>query len=98
MSNVHIPYYEDYLPTPLLRRVDAQSVSVPGVDRLRVRAGLLDAFPQVLTTEALRFVVDLYEQMRPRLADVLAQRAVDRAFTDAYTSECTSRNLSLIHI
>ena len=88
-----VPYYSDYLPSGLLKRLDAEAVPAPEgpgsprVPGLRVNADLLAAFPNIDTPAALRFVTDVYDATRHRLAEVLALRGKDRAFIDDYTRE-----------
>lgn len=79
-----IPSVLEFLGQPLLDQLDAEAepTAVPG---LRVGPGLRAAYPQLLTDEALAFIVALAERTRPALNRVLAQRRADRAWLDAET-------------
>ena len=77
-----IPAYLDFLPRPLLGRLASDADEVAAVPGLRVARGLREQFPHIETDEALALVVEVYHSMRGRLARVLEQRKVDRAFLD----------------
>jgi malate synthase len=76
-----IPAYVDFLTPTLVAalREDTEPTAVPG---LRATRGLRDDFPELESAEVLGLVVDVYRAVAPRLARVLAQRSVDRAFLD----------------
>ena len=80
--------YLDFLPAPLLARLHHDADDVAEVPGLRVQRGLREAFPRIETAEALTLVCEVTRAVRGRLAVVLAQRTVDRAFLDARVSEC----------
>lgn len=92
MADYDIPYYLDFLPAPLLAELAARGESVPGVRGLTVAPGLREAFADIETEAALRFVCDLYRAVRDDLRAVLDQRAKDRAFIDETVAECVERN------
>jgi malate synthase len=92
--SIHIPAYRSFLPEPLCAALDAQAEGVPEVPGLRVAPGLRAAFPRTLTAEALGLVVEVYTQTRDHLAQILEQRARDRAFVDAYTRAAAPANAS----
>ncbi|MBA2661925.1 MAG: hypothetical protein H0U74_06490 [Bradymonadaceae bacterium] len=98
MTTYDIAYYLDYLPPGLLAQADAQAVPVAGVAGLRVAPGLREAFATIETDEALAFVCELYEATREHLADVLEQRAIDRAFIDAAVEGCAKRNVGRVYL
>jgi malate synthase len=74
-----IPYYHDYISSDLaqhlLRQAKANS-AVPGLQHLQ-------APKKLETTDALEFLIALYNHTKTQLAMVLAQRQVDRDFIDA---------------
>ncbi len=90
-----IPAYLDFLSPELLARLDAEAEPVPAVEGLRIAPGLRDAFPDLLTDEALAFVCAVYEATRGQLRELLAQRAADRAFIDAATRAAVAQNREL---
>ena len=87
--------YRAFLPESLLQTLREQSEPVAGVDGLRLTPGLQNKYPQVLTTEALRFVCALYRDMKPHLHQVLEQRRIDREFLDDRTRRCAAANQSI---
>ena len=93
MSQIHIPYYLDYLSAEVLARLQEESEAVEQVPGLVVAKGLRALFPDVETTDALEFVVSVYRHIYPALAKVLQQRAIDRAFIDKETQRCVARNV-----
>jgi malate synthase len=89
---VDLPWYLDFLPEPLRAALDSAAEPVPEVPGLRVAAGLRADFPEEETPEALAVAVEVYREVRGRLAEVLGQREADRAFVDAYTLSCVAHN------
>jgi len=87
-----IPYYADFLSEELVARLDASSQEVIAVPGLKVAPGLRDEFPDIETDDALAFVVELYERVKPRLNGVLKQRSQDREFIDRHTSSFQDHN------
>jgi allantoicase/malate synthase len=86
-----IPEYHRYLSPRFARGLLADSQEVPGIAGLRqVGRG-----PVLENPEALRFLVDLYRELKPRLAAVLRQRVADRAFIDERTRACFELNRRL---
>ena len=57
--------YESFLPRPLIAALDGDCVSVPTVPGLRVRASLLEDFPDVESDDALALAVKLARATRP---------------------------------
>ncbi len=92
---IDVPAYRAFLPTSLLERLTADAEPVPGVPGLRVAVGLQVAFPAIESPEALALVCDVYRATYERLATVLEQRVVDRAFFDAQTTSCVEHNAPL---
>jgi allantoicase/malate synthase len=86
-----LPEYHRYLSPGFARGLLAESREVPGVPGLR-QVGL---GPVLENPEALRFLVDLYRELKPRLGMVLRQRVVDRAFIDERTRACFELNSRL---
>ncbi len=89
--SVDVPAYLDFLPAPLLARLDAEAEPVAEVPGLRVQQGLRTAFPRIETVAALSVICEVYEAVRGDLSDVLAQRIVDRTFLDRLTADCNLR-------
>lgn len=87
-----IPYYEDYLPRPLLDRLLAEAEPVSAVPGLTVAPGLRSRFPAIESDAALAFVCALFVDVRDHLRQVLDQRGRDRAFIDRVTRQCTIDN------
>lgn len=75
---IHIPAYERFLSTGLREALLRDARPVTGV------AGLMEVGPGggLETTAALRFLCELYEELRHPLNQVLNQRATDRKFID----------------
>ncbi|MBM4358696.1 MAG: hypothetical protein FJ096_11385 [Deltaproteobacteria bacterium] len=92
-----IPSYLDFLPAPLRERLWSEAEPIPSVPGLRIARGLRAEFGHLLTDEALALVVEVYRATASRLADVLAQRAVDRAFLDAGTAALVDENRALAY-
>ena len=80
-----IPYYNKFLSPQLISHLIAESDPVEGIPELYVAQHLLESFPNIENSDALQFVCELYDQMKPKLAQVLAQRTIDRAFLDKRT-------------
>lgn len=94
---MQIPTYLEFLPGPLRERLWSTAEPVGAVEGLRIAAGLRAEFPHLLTDEALALVVEVYAATRDRLAAVLAQRVVDRAFLDAGTAALVDANRDLAY-
>ncbi|MCB9674590.1 MAG: hypothetical protein H6737_05695 [Alphaproteobacteria bacterium] len=92
---VDVAPYLDFLPEPLLARLDAEAEPVPGVPGLRVAPGLQAAFPAIETADALRFVCDVYRDVRSALDAVLTRRKADRAVLDEATAAYATANAGL---
>lgn len=92
MFKPDVPAFLDYLPEPLLSRLDTDATPVAEVPGLKIAAGQREAFPTIESAEALAFVVEVYEAVKGHLAQVLDQRKVDRAFIDRQTLALTERN------
>lgn len=91
MNQWDIPSYSDYVSPNLhaylrhqLRPVDG----VPGLFEVGAGGGLE-------TPEALRFVCELYEELKRPLCHILEQRVLDRAFLDSRTRACAELNRKL---
>lgn len=89
---VHIPYYLDFLPAPLLEELHQGSEPVDDLPGLRIAPGLQQDFPDIETPEALKFVIALYEKNRGALKRILDQRSVDRAFLDREVRRCVEES------
>lgn len=90
-----IPAYLDFIDRPLLDALDADADAVPEVPGLRIAAGLREQFADLLTTEALTFVCDVYDDVREQLAQVLERRESDRAAIDRATSAMVAGNATV---
>lgn len=98
MKKYDIPYYLDYLPAPLLRKLEHEGESVDGVPGLSVAPGLVESFPELETTEALNYICELYRRTRDDLAQVLEQRGADREFIDRVVADAVEHNASLDYL
>lgn len=87
-----IPYYDDYLPQPLLDRLLADGEPVAAVPGLTVAPGLRARFPAIESDPALAFVCALFDDVRAHLRKILDQRGRDRAFIDQVTRACATQN------
>ncbi len=83
-----LPEYHRYLSPAFGREILKQAESVAGVE------GLRQIGPGRESPEALRFLVGLYEELRPHLSRILKQRVADREFIDARTKACFELNRS----
>jgi malate synthase len=92
-----IPSYLAFLPSPLRDRLAADAEPVAAVPGLRIAAGLRREFLHLLTDEALALVVEVYRGTESRLAAVLAQRTLDRAFLDDGTATLAPENEGLAY-
>lgn len=90
-----IPSYLDFISVPLRERLWAESEPVAAVEGLRIAKGLRAEFAHLLTDDALSLVVAVHKAVEARLAAVLAQRTVDRAFLDAGTAALVAGNAEL---
>lgn len=88
----HLPEYEAYLPEALRKELVASSEPVDAVPGLRVARGLRAGFPDLETDEALGLTAAVFRRVHGRLADVLVQRGLDRAFIDTEGESCAERN------
>ena len=83
-----IPYYHDYVSPELARHLLKSATPVKGVpDLLEVGAG-----GGLETTSALNFLVELYDTLKPALAEVLGRRINDRKFMDERVKACYEYN------
>lgn len=98
MTEWDIPYFLDFLSPPLVEQLAERAEAVDGVAGLEVASGLRQDFPTIETVEALRFVCDVYDATKGHLADILEQRAVDRAFIDAGVEECVEANENIDYL
>jgi malate synthase len=91
MSNFRIRYYHDYISLQLANELLKQSRPVAGVTDLQEvgEGGGLE------TTEALNFLVQLYNKLEPQLNAVLEQRIADRKFIDERVKACHELNKDL---
>ncbi|MEM9914845.1 MAG: hypothetical protein AAF911_07790 [Planctomycetota bacterium] len=92
MADFDLPPYLDFLPAALLEQLARTYDPVVDVDGLRVAPGLRDAFGHIDTEASLRFVCELYESTKGRLAKVLHQREIDRRFVDTQTQSLIEAN------
>ena len=83
-----IPYYHDYLSPELAQHLLSGATPVHGVAELSEvgKGGGLE------TSEALNFLVELYEEVKPALAEVLRNRINDRKFMDDRVKACYEFN------
>ena len=86
-----IPYYEDYQSLKLRKSLLQKATPVPGVSGL-VQVGKNSGLE---TTEALGFLVELYNETKSHLAEVLKQRIKDRKFIDERVKSCAKLNQEL---
>lgn len=91
MKPLEIPYYQDYLSPSLLQHLEGSMRAVPGVDGL-MEVGTGGGLE---TPEALRFLCELYDELKADLGDVLAARIQDREFIDQRTRACYELNRTL---
>lgn len=91
MAEREIPAYNDYVSPALFEYLRKEARPVAGVPGLLEvgRGGGLES------TEALKFVCDLYRALRGPLNKVLQQRVTDRAFLDARVRSCYELNRKL---
>lgn len=90
--SIDIPAYLDFLPQDLLARLAAAYEAVPGVPGLLVAPGLQRDFPSLENPDVLGRVCEIYRDLRPHLARVLARRKADRALIDQATLDLTPKN------
>ncbi len=86
-----ISYYQDYISLELLNILKKQFKPVPEV------AGLCEVGDGggLETKEALQFLCELYQSVKPELTQVLRQRQLDRDFLDQRTRACFELNKTL---
>ncbi len=89
-----IPEYHRYLSPRFAAQILSQAVPVEGVEGLLQLDRPADAKKEkeAEDPEALRFLVELYRELRPQLAQVLRRRLEDRRFIDDRTRACFERN------
>jgi malate synthase len=86
-----IAAYLDFLPESLLKKLDEASEPT-AISGLKVAAGLQALAPEIETEEALKLVVEVFEQTKDSLNTVLEARKRDRAFVDAVTASLVEEN------
>jgi len=89
---LEIPYYRSYISEPMLRHLTAKAKPVAGVKDLTHTgkpAGLE-------TPNALNFLCDLYDSIKPQLNAVLNQRTIDREFIDERTRSTRGLNETIL--
>ena len=93
MKTFSIPYYHDYISPKMAAELLKQSKPVIGVDGLTEvgTGGGLE------TTDALKFLCQLYEILEPELQKILNQRIQDRKFIDERVKACYQFNKNLHH-
>lgn len=86
-----IEYYHDYISPELYIHLMKEATDVDGVpDLMQVgQSGGLE------TTDALKFLCELYSLVKPELKKVLNQRIIDRAFIDERVASCFKYNQDL---
>ncbi len=89
------PYYLDFTSKPLLDEIARDATDVPAVPGLKVAAGLRDEFADILTDDALAFLVELAGKTRDSLDALHHQRKVDRAFIDERTKAHVEHNADI---
>ncbi len=93
MKVFEIGYYHDYISpkTAAYLKKHASEVSgVPGLTQIGANAGLENQ-------DALRFLNDLYSDLKKDLNEVLTQRILDRQFIDERVKACYELNKKLEH-
>jgi malate synthase len=81
ITNLEIPYYQDYVSHSLQAHLSKQALPVAGVPDLKQvgdQGGLE-------SQQSLTFICELYDLVKDRLAKVLSQRQIDRKFIDERT-------------
>lgn len=86
-----IPYYHDYISPQMAATLLQSAEAVAGVPHL-VQVGPGGGLE---TTEALRFLVTLYDAVKDELALVLKRRIADRSFIDERVKACYAFNQML---
>ena len=89
---VDVPAYLDFIDATLLQRLHEDAEPVTAIAGLRVAPGLRVEFANLLTDDALRFVCDVYDDVRGELDQVLRQRSADRAAIDEATASYVEAN------
>ncbi|MGZ3721399.1 MAG: 2-oxo-4-hydroxy-4-carboxy-5-ureidoimidazoline decarboxylase [Bdellovibrionales bacterium] len=91
MANRDVPYYLDYLSHELYAHLKAESRAVEGV------AGLTEVGEGggLENKASLKFLCELYVNLKEPLNRVLQQRVTDREFFDQRTRACYELNKSL---
>lgn len=84
--------YDSFLPKALRTQLWSSSAPVAGVPKLRVAPNLRTQFPNWLTDDGLKAMVDVYLDVAEKLNSVLEQRTVDRRFVDENTLKMRARN------
>lgn len=92
MTDFDLPAYLDFLPAELLKHLAEAHEPVPGVEGLRVAAGLRERFVHIDTNASLRFVCELYQTTKQHLNEILQQREIDRQFVDTQTQQLIEAN------
>jgi len=87
-----ISYYHDYISRSFAKELLTHSKPLGAVNGLR----MVDRSPEGLETdEALGFLCELYEGLKPDLQKVLEQRILDRRFIDERVRACYQFNQSM---
>lgn len=88
MKKSEIPYYDDFLSPSLKAHLLRQAKPVSGVDRL----SSVHPVSGLETKESLKFLVDLYQEVKLELNLVLKRRIRDRKFIDERTQALRAYN------
>lgn len=87
-NKIEIPYYEDYISPSLRKYLLSLGRPYEGIaDLVEVDHG-----GGLENVDSLRFLCELYDQIKGELGDVLNQRMVDREFIDKRVSACYEFN------
>jgi malate synthase len=90
-STFEIGYYHQFISPSFARHLlsEARSIDeIPGLAHVGERGGLE-------TADALKFLIKLYDRIKPQLKEVLVQRIEDRKFIDERVRACYQFNQKL---
>ena len=92
MAVTRIEEFDRYLDVPLVRQLWAAAKPPSDLCRVHLTRRLRDLSSPLLTTDALNFLAELFEDVADDLNAVLNQRRLDRAELDKRTAECHAEN------
>lgn len=91
MKSFEIPYYQDYISPEIFIALKKEAKAYPGLPGL-LQVGESGGLESL---ESMKFLCELYENVKVELANVLEQRILDRKFIDERTASCFKFNQSL---